>query len=307
MLVAGRPAAGHRLVGPGRQLAAGPPGQRLDGDACEHPSRPPASGRVPTTGTGDARRRPTRDRRPAPGELTARELLRWAWRQLTSMRTALVLLLLLALAAIPGLGDPAERRRLARRPRSWQDAAPAADADLRAARPVLGLRLAVVLRDLHPADGLAGRLHRAAPVRLLARRCAPSRRPRPRNLTRLPGPRVVHAPTTTPDDVLGPRRATLLRKRRYRVRRSPTDARVAPSAATCARPATCSSTSSVLVVLVGFAIGSLFGYKGGVILVVGNGFSNTLTQYDDFVPGASSTPTTWSRSPSPSTTSTSTG
>ena len=36
------------------------------------------------------------------GELTPRELLRWGWRQLTSMRTALVLLLLLALAAIPG-------------------------------------------------------------------------------------------------------------------------------------------------------------------------------------------------------------
>ena len=39
--------------------------------------------------------------------------LRWAWRQLTSMRTALVLLLLLALGAIPGLGHPAERRRRA--------------------------------------------------------------------------------------------------------------------------------------------------------------------------------------------------
>jgi cytochrome c biogenesis protein len=39
-------------------------------------------------------------------------------------------------------------------------------------------------------------------------------------------------------------------------------------------------------VLVGFGIGSLFGYKGGVILVVGNGFSNQLTQYDDFAPGA---------------------
>ncbi len=36
------------------------------------------------------------------GELTVRELGRWGWRQLTSMRTALVLLLLLALAAIPG-------------------------------------------------------------------------------------------------------------------------------------------------------------------------------------------------------------
>ena len=43
------------------------------------------------------------DQRPVGrGELTARELGRWVWRQVTSMRTALVLLLLLALAAIPG-------------------------------------------------------------------------------------------------------------------------------------------------------------------------------------------------------------
>ena len=50
---------------------------------------------------------------PAPerrsGELTSRELLRWAWRQLTSMRTALILLLLLALAAVPGSLIPQER------------------------------------------------------------------------------------------------------------------------------------------------------------------------------------------------------
>jgi cytochrome c biogenesis protein len=37
-----------------------------------------------------------------PGELNVKELLRWGWRQLTSMRTALLLLLLLAVAAIPG-------------------------------------------------------------------------------------------------------------------------------------------------------------------------------------------------------------
>ena len=37
-----------------------------------------------------------------PGDLNLRELLRCVWPQLTSMRTALILLLLLALAAIPG-------------------------------------------------------------------------------------------------------------------------------------------------------------------------------------------------------------
>ena len=47
---------------------------------------------------------------------------------------------------------------------------------------------------------------------------------------------------------------------------------------------------SVLVVLVGFASAQLFGYKGGVIVVVGNGFSNTLSQYDDFAPGSAVRP-----------------
>ena len=35
-------------------------------------------------------------------ELDARSSIRWLWRQLTSMRTALILLLLLGVAAIPG-------------------------------------------------------------------------------------------------------------------------------------------------------------------------------------------------------------
>ena len=34
--------------------------------------------------------------------LDSRSFLRWCWRQLTSMRTALILLLLLGIAAIPG-------------------------------------------------------------------------------------------------------------------------------------------------------------------------------------------------------------
>jgi cytochrome c biogenesis protein len=47
---------------------------------------------------------PARDQppEPRPPALKPLELARWAWRQLTSMRTALVLLFLLALAAVPG-------------------------------------------------------------------------------------------------------------------------------------------------------------------------------------------------------------
>ena len=42
---------------------------------------------------------------------------------------------------------------------------------------------------------------------------------------------------------------------------------------------------SILLLLVGVAWGSWFGYRGTVIIVEGEGFANTLTQYDDFVPG----------------------
>jgi cytochrome c biogenesis protein len=37
---------------------------------------------------------------------------------------------------------------------------------------------------------------------------------------------------------------------------------------------------------VGCAWGQLFGFQGGVITIVGQGFSNTLSQYDDFAPGS---------------------
>src|SRR4051794_31659603 len=44
---------------------------------------------------------------PAPA-LRPKEFARWSWRQLTSMRTALILLFLLALASIPGSVVPQE-------------------------------------------------------------------------------------------------------------------------------------------------------------------------------------------------------
>ena len=57
------------------------------------------------------------------GELTLTEMLRWAWRQLTSMRTALILLLLLALAAIPGSVIPQSGVDSLKTSR-WQEAHP---------------------------------------------------------------------------------------------------------------------------------------------------------------------------------------
>ncbi len=42
----------------------------------------------------------------------------------------------------------------------------------------------------------------------------------------------------------------------------------------------------MLIVLVGFAVGGLWGFKGGVIVVTRDSFANTLSQYDDFRAGA---------------------
>jgi cytochrome c biogenesis protein len=131
----------------------------------------------------------------------------------------------------------------------------------------------------------------------------------PRRLARLPH----HASYTVDgaaDDVLA-RAATVLRRRRYRVVVISTSSMQRSTSSTTegGRSTTEGGGSttegdwvaaergylreagnllfhvSVLVVLAGFAIGGLFGYRGGVIVMVGGGFSNNLTQYDDFVPG----------------------
>ena len=46
---------------------------------------------------------------------------------------------------------------------------------------------------------------------------------------------------------------------------------------------------SLVFLLLGVAIGSLFGFRGTSVVVVGQGFSNNLTQYDDFSAGGSFT------------------
>ncbi|MEZ5112328.1 MAG: cytochrome c biogenesis protein ResB [Nocardioidaceae bacterium] len=59
----------------------------------------------------------------APPALKPSELARWCWRQITSMRTALILLFLLALGSIPGSVIPqaqVDSQRMFR----WQDQHP---------------------------------------------------------------------------------------------------------------------------------------------------------------------------------------
>ena len=215
-----------------------------------------------------------------PGELTVRELARWLWRQLTSMRTALILLLLLALAAIPGSVIP-QSDVDSLKTSNWQADHPSLTPiyeklqlfsvyDSAWFSAIYILLVVSLVGCIVPRTWVYARAIRAQPPAA------------PRNLTRLPD----HATWTTsagPDDVLE-RAGAVLEKRRYRV--------VTGSDAVSAEKGYLREVGNllfhlaVLVVLVGFAVGGLFGYKGGAIVLVHGGFSNNLTQYDDFDPGS---------------------
>ena len=239
----------------------------------------PVNDERPQGHVDSAERDARRDER-RPGELTPREMLRWVWRQLTSMRTALILLLLLALAAIPGSIVPQSGVDSLKTSR-WQDAHPR----LTPVYERLGL-FAVYDSPWFSAIylllmiSLVGCIVPRTFVYWRALRAAPPKAPR--NLRRLPDS-ASYATGVAVGDVLASA-ATELRRRRYRVVETP-DA-VSAEKGYLREAGNLLFHLSVLVVLVGFAMGGLFGYKGGVILVVGNGFSNNLTQYDDFVPGS---------------------
>ena len=230
----------------------------------------------------------TRPTAPAPerrsGELTLREFLRWTWRQLTSMRIALILLLILALAAVPGSLVPQERVD-SLKASQWKDA----HETLTPIYEKLGIfnvygspwfaAIYILLWSRSSAASCRARF-----VYLRGLRAQPPAAPR--NLTRLPS-HASYATTESPDVVIERARA-LLKRKRYRLRRAAEEAGRPPVSAERGYLRELGNLVfhlAVLVVLVGFATGTLFGFKGGVILVQGLPFGNSLTQYDDFVPG----------------------
>jgi cytochrome c biogenesis protein len=213
-----------------------------------------------------------------PGELNVKELLRWGWRQLTSMRTALLLLLLLAVAAIPGSIIP-QNGVDSLKASQWRDAHPS----LTPVYEKLGLFhvfstpwfAAIYLLLL---ISLVGCFIPRIVVYAKALRARPPRTPS--NLDRLPA-HTEFVTDRSPGEVLDRADVVLARYRRERTGDS-----VSAERGYLREGGNLLFHVSVLVVLVGFAMTSLLGYKGGVIVIVGQGFANNLTQYDDFAPGA---------------------
>ena len=116
----------------------------------------------------------------------------------------------------------------------------------------------------------------------------------PRNLSRLPAYELREIGDELgdqPGDELGDdaalldRAASELKKARYRVVRHD-DASVSAERGYLREAGNLVFHISLLVLLLGVAINGLFGFRGDSVVVVGQGFSNTLTQYDDLTAGA---------------------
>jgi cytochrome c biogenesis protein len=210
--------------------------------------------------------------------------LRWAWRQLTSMRTALILLFLLAVGAIPGSILP------------QQGTDPASVTQYFTSHPML----ATWLNRLGLFNVFAAPWFAAIYLLLFAsligcvvprtfRLVGSARTPpprAPRNLMRMPH-------STTYDSALPPEAAVqsaagILGGRRFRLRRPATGDSghwVSAEKGYLREVGNLLFHLSLVGVLASVALGGLFGYKGYELLVEGNSFSDTQSALAEFDPG----------------------
>ncbi|MGV9280202.1 cytochrome c biogenesis protein ResB [Streptomyces sp. NPDC003730] len=204
---------------------------------------------------------------------------RWFWRQLTSMRVALLLLLLLSLGAIPGSlipQDGVDAMKVEEFRTDHDLLAPVYDklglfhvyssVWFSAIYILLFVSLigCIVPRTWQFVGQLRGRPPRA-----------------PRRLDRLPA-YTTWRTAAGPEEV---REAALklLKKRRFRADAAG-DA-VAAEKGYLREAGNLAFHIALIVLLIAFAWGQLFKYEGNKLILEGDGFANTLTQYDDFKSG----------------------
>jgi cytochrome c biogenesis protein len=220
------------------------------------------------------------DRQPVLPELGPGGLLRWGWRQLTSMRTALFLLLLLAIAAVPGSIFP--QRNI--------DAGRVADyiAQHPATSPWLD-RLGFF--DVYSSPwfsaiylllfvSLIGCIVPRTRVHVAALRARPPRAPA--RLQRLD----EHAEVTTalaPDAALEVARE-VLRGKRFRVH-SHDGTTVSAESGYLRETGNLLFHLALTGIIVGMAVGHLFGWRGDVILPEGEKFAASAGTFNTWSPG----------------------
>ncbi|MEV6024593.1 cytochrome c biogenesis protein ResB [Streptomyces sp. NPDC052036] len=213
---------------------------------------------------------------------TAREVTgwsRWFWRQLTSMRVALILLFLLSLAAIPGSLIP----------QTGTDALKVQD--FKDGHKTLGpLYEKLGLFHVYSSVWFSA-IYILLFVSLIG--CIVPRtwqfigqlrgRPpaAPKRLTRLPAYTTWR--TDAEPEAVREVALKVLRQRRFRTHT--TGDAVAAEKGYLREAGNLAFHLALIVMLIAFAWGQLFKSEGNKLIVEGDGFSNTLTQYDDFKSG----------------------
>ena len=234
----------------------------------------------------EPRTEPRTEPGPTPTAMGPLELARWVWRQLTSMRTALILLFLLALASIPGSVVPQEAVD-SLRASQWRDQHP----KLTPIYEQLGL-FSVYNSAWFSAIyillviSLVGCFIPRMRVYWRGVRARPPGAPR--HLSRMPQHRTFE--TDEAPEVALERAQAWLKRKHFRIAANGAGSDAEAPSLGAERGYLREAGNllfhvSVLIVLVGFAIGGLWGFKGGVTVVTKDGFANTLSQYDDFRAG----------------------
>ncbi|MCU1690349.1 MAG: ccsB [Jatrophihabitantaceae bacterium] len=211
--------------------------------------------------------------------------VRKLWRRLISMRTALVLLFLLAIAAVPGSLLP-QRNLNPLRTQQYidQHGAWGTFLDRIGMFDVFGSAWFAAIYLLLFVSLIGCLVPR---IRLYAKSLRTKPLPAPRNLLRLR--------ESTGFDVLGERsaadlaavaRASLGRRWRAIVREEPGGAVAIAAEKGYSREAgNLLFHVSLLTLLICIAIGNLFGYQGTVLVTEGRGFCNSVLTYDSFKSG----------------------
>lgn len=210
----------------------------------------------------------------APPPLGGVGFARWCWRQLTSMRVALILLFLLAIAAIPGSVLP-QRGTDPIRVNEWIEGNPTWGPlldrlgffDVYAApwfAAVYLLLFVSVIGCVLPRTRLHWRALRSQPPAA------------PRRLERMPEHRTWESAESA--EAVLDRAYDDLKSRRWRVARG--DGWVSAEKGYWRETGNLLFHAALIALLIAVGYGALFGWRGNVIVREGSGFSDTLTQYD---------------------------
>lgn len=222
-----------------------------------------------------------RGAKAAPADIGPVGMLRWAWRQLTTMRVALILLLILALAAIPGsllpqrIQDPARVNSFIEDAGRWGEILDTVQLfDVYSSfwfSAVYILLMVSLVGCVLPRTSQHWKSMRADPPKA------------PRRLTRMPGYRTFARAADEDARAFLDRAQGRLQKLGYRTVRK--DDHVAAERGYLRETGNLIFHAALLALVITMAIGSLFGYSGQRVLVEGDTFTNSLVSYDSFEAG----------------------